>query len=371
MTVLDEILLFFSIQALLLSIFFWFNKKGNTYANKVFSIFLILFAYNVFFNMLYWSHFNEYLFATLSYTYFIPLSLYGPVFYFFIRNLITKEEIGIKDILHFIPFIVVMVKYGDYYFAATELKLELYQSKTIYKLIYGGFFGEIDYYLTLVLIFYSLFVYSKFKSYYKSDINLKAWLKVVSLFYFLFVLGIVSYYMLTYFKIFKVEYDYYNTISMVLFICTVSYLSVVHPEIINGKSITEAMVLPITNKYCKTGLSKAFSAELKEKLEQIMQEEKPYLNHELRLEHLAEMLDISRHHASQVINEHFSSNFFDFINKYRIKSAVKMMHSNKRNLGIADIAYECGFNNRVSFYNAFRKEIGTSPTIYRKSVVVR
>ncbi len=364
----DELLFFFSIQAFLLSIFFLLKRNGNTYANKIFSIFLLLFAYNVFFNMLYWSHFNEYLFTTLSYTYFIPLSLYGPFFYFFIRSTITKEEIGVKDIFHFIPFVIVVIKYGGYYFTATSTKMELYRDQTIYQIIYEGFFSYIDYYLTLVLVFYSFLVYSRFKKYYKKDINLKVWLLVVSLFFFLFVLGIVSYYLLTYFKIFKTEYDYYNTISMVLFILVVSYLSVVHPEIINGKSLAQAISLPISiGKYSKTGLSKSFSIELKEKLESIMSREKPYLNPELRLDHVAEMLDISRHHASQVINEHFNCNFFDFVNKYRVENAVKMLIANKGNFSISDISYQSGFNNRVSFYKAFKKEFGVTPTVYKEN----
>ena len=52
-----------------------------------------------------------------------------------------------------------------------------------------------------------------------------------------------------------------------------------------------------------------------------MDTQKLYLNHELRLDDIANMLNISRHHASQVINENFNMSFYDFINTYRIEEA--------------------------------------------------
>lgn len=364
MTLWDQLLLFFSVQAILLAVFFYTKKDGNLYANKVFAGFLVLFAYNVFFNMLYWSHFNERLFAALSYTYFIPLSLYGPFYFFFIRSIVTQKKINYQDFVHFIPFFVVLLNYGDYFLLPTDTKLELYRSKTIHSIIYHGAFKHIDYYLTGVLVLYSFLVYFRFHGFYRKEQDLRLWLKIVNLFFILFVSGIVSYYLLTYFEVFKTEYDYYNTISMVIFICIVSYLSVVYPEIINGKPISEVLPLP-TVKYEKTGLSQSFSKELSEKLESIMEEQKPYLNHELRLDHVAELLDVSRHHASQVINEHYGLNFFDFINHFRIVEAIKMIEDPKNSLSISDIAYQCGFNNRVSFYKAFKKEKGLTPLEYK------
>lgn len=117
-------------------------------------------------------------------------------------------------------------------------------------------------------------------------------------------------------------------------------------------------------KYEKTGLSESFSLELKDKLEYMMDSEKLYLRHELRLDDIAELLDISRHHASQVINENFNLNFYDFVNAYRIEEAKAKLCVGFENSSesISDIAYQCGFNNRVSFYKAFKKITHTTPT---------
>ena len=120
------------------------------------------------------------------------------------------------------------------------------------------------------------------------------------------------------------------------------------------------------HKYEKTGLSKAFSHELKNKLEHLMLTQKPYLNQELRLDDIAKLLDVSRHHASQVINENFGLNFYEYINRYRIEEAKKRLRPEMEDAvpSISEIAYQCGFNNRVSFYKAFRKITHTTPSVF-------
>ncbi|MEM8845945.1 MAG: helix-turn-helix domain-containing protein [Bacteroidota bacterium] len=115
-------------------------------------------------------------------------------------------------------------------------------------------------------------------------------------------------------------------------------------------------------KYGKTGLTPSFSLELKSKLEYVMLTQKIYLNPNLKLDDIATVLNVSRHHASQVINENFNVSFYDYINAYRIKDVkYKLSLHHRENKSISDLAYECGFNNRVSFYNAFNKMTSMTP----------
>ena len=96
--------------------------------------------------------------------------------------------------------------------------------------------------------------------------------------------------------------------------------------------------------------------------------EKPFLNRELRLDDLAEALQIGRHHASQVINEHFDANFFDFINLYRVEEAIRLLQEKGNELNLAEIGFLSGFNNTVSFNKAFKKNTGVTPSKFRKEV---
>ena len=141
------------------------------------------------------------------------------------------------------------------------------------------------------------------------------------------------------------------------------YFCIKHPDKFYGQQSSILTLDQKNNKYEKTGLSEAFSQELKDKLENLMLEEKLYLKHELRLSDIAELLNISRHHASQVINENFNMSFYDYVNSYRIEEAKDRLCSSfhKSSTSISEIAYQCGFNNRVSFYKAFKKITHITP----------
>ena len=84
---------------------------------------------------------------------------------------------------------------------------------------------------------------------------------------------------------------------------------------------------------------------------------------------MAEQLRISTNYLSQVINEKFDKNFFDFINDYRVEEAKSMLaDSTKAGLSIITIANDAGFNSKSSFYTAFNKHVGTTPSEFRKSL---
>lgn len=101
-----------------------------------------------------------------------------------------------------------------------------------------------------------------------------------------------------------------------------------------------------------------------------MKEQQIYRENELGLDKLATRLGVSRHHLSQVINEQFGKNFFEYINSLRIADAQSLLQQQNDDLHIIDIAYQVGFNNKVSFYKAFKNETGMTPTEFRKSKVL-
>lgn len=193
------------------------------------------------------------------------------------------------------------------------------------------FFGK-----KLLLLFSFLFLYTAFLTVY-------SWSYVTDSFNLILVYALI--------------------VPLVLYVIVI-YLLIKYPSEINYHKNHHVSDGSSRNKYEKTGLSAAFSLELKSKLEYLMHTKKLYLNHELRLDDIAELLDISRHHASQVINENFGASFYDFINAYRIEEAKNKLATGFENSSesISDIAYQCGFNNRVSFYKAFKKVTGTTPT---------
>lgn len=60
-------------------------------------------------------------------------------------------------------------------------------------------------------------------------------------------------------------------------------------------------------------------------------------------------------------------NFFEYINSLRITEAMELLKDKgKSRLTIIEVAYQVGFNNKVSFNAAFKKQTGVTPTEYRK-----
>jgi AraC-like DNA-binding protein len=116
-------------------------------------------------------------------------------------------------------------------------------------------------------------------------------------------------------------------------------------------------------------LSDSQVSYLKVKLEQVMAEEKAYLENDLSLPKLAGKLQISPHEMSYLINEAFGENFFSFVNRYRVEEAKNLLLSQKHEqLNMLGIAFESGFNSKTTFNTTFKKMAGLSPSQFVQSV---
>lgn len=117
-------------------------------------------------------------------------------------------------------------------------------------------------------------------------------------------------------------------------------------------------------KYQRSALDNEQSNRIADKINNIMSKESLYLDSNLSLQKLANHLAISPNYISQTLNETLSTNFFDFINKWRIEAAKPKILANQDS--VLTIALEVGFNARSSFYKAFKQEIGQTPSEFRK-----
>ncbi len=124
---------------------------------------------------------------------------------------------------------------------------------------------------------------------------------------------------------------------------------------------------PEAKKYSNSTLQKDKSNEIWKLIQKVIINEQAYLNQEYRLNNLAERCNSSVHHISQVINENAMCSFSDYLNKQRIQKAKNLLLSKQsEQFTILAIAYEVGFNSKTAFYNAFKKELGTTPSLFKK-----
>ena len=102
-----------------------------------------------------------------------------------------------------------------------------------------------------------------------------------------------------------------------------------------------------------------------EVLRKSMEEDRIWLDADLNLGKLAQYCGISPKTLSTILNQHIGTSFTDYINHYRI-DAVKerIVQPESRQLTIAGLAYECGFNSLPTFQRAFKAITGMSPSEY-------
>ncbi|GAB3751757.1 helix-turn-helix domain-containing protein [Spirosoma pomorum] len=105
--------------------------------------------------------------------------------------------------------------------------------------------------------------------------------------------------------------------------------------------------------------------EYQQRIETYMGEVQPFLRKGYSIKEMASDLEIPQHQVSMVINHEYGMNFNDFVNRHRIDYIkAKLTQPDWRQLTLEGIALEAGFSNRTTFFRAFTKLTGTTPTAY-------
>lgn len=111
----------------------------------------------------------------------------------------------------------------------------------------------------------------------------------------------------------------------------------------------------------------SFKEEQVERVVQFVEQEKPYLDPDVSIEILAKRLSLPERTLSRILNQHFGKNFFEFINEYRVNEAKRLLTAaEKKSLTMLDILAESGFSSKSTFNAIFKKQVGETPSEYRR-----
>lgn len=98
-----------------------------------------------------------------------------------------------------------------------------------------------------------------------------------------------------------------------------------------------------------------------------MEKQQLYLKPNLNIEEFARHVGIHYREVSSIINKHFNTNFFEFVNEYRVNKAKQMLlDPDCAQMTILDILLESGFNSKSSFHRFFKRYVGMSAADFRK-----
>jgi AraC-like DNA-binding protein len=354
-----------AVHGIFLGIVLW-RKKENHLANRLFAALLFSLSY----------HLLEYALNISGVILEVPhllltsyplLFLLGPFFYLYVKSLLEYDfRLKRKDLLHFIPALMVLLAFLPFYLQSATEKFAIMQdiSDTGFTEIppeqFVIMFGQI-----LQICIYLFFAYQLIqqKNHAWQDIRSKnllvrlEWLRKATTVFAVFMLVYAVIVIILVLKeSFRVETDYIILLLMSALVFVLGYVAIGQPDIFSQKSLSSPKLLEQTEK--------ANSARAH--LLALMESEKPYLLEELKIANLAEMMELPSHQLSEILRTELQVSFPEFIQNYRIAEAKRLLSDPQFNhLKILAVALESGFGNKATFNRVFKEKVGTTPSTFR------
>jgi AraC-like DNA-binding protein len=292
----------------------------------------------------------------------------GPSIYLYVKSLAYSDfSISRRTWLHLIPFAVFVLLFTfTYHIHSADVKRAILQHSLInskpFHYSYNVFFlSQILVYNLASIVILKNYQF-KLKQQYSSisHYNL-AWLRIVIYgFIFSWLMSSISF--VTFMVNLKngLILSLFSIGSFFVFFNIIFFKGLTHPQIFSD--------IQEKPKYLSSTLSRSMAQKYVRKLKTYMRTDRPYLDPELNLKEMAEKLDIPPRHLSQVLNEHFGQNFYDFISRHRIEECKKVLSRSITRKTVLEAMYEVGFNSKSAFNAAFKKYTGMTPSEYKTSL---
>jgi len=373
--------LFFSIRLITV-------PRLNNQASKALGLYLLLQSLGLLESCLFWTNYSyrvpEFYGATLLFA-----LLYGPLLLIYFDAVFESPKPLINYSFHFLPFVILLALKMPYYFSSPEVKLLHPDEAPLSWLI----MGHIDYVEIIKIIHLSVYAYILLRQIrsYPGVGYMRAWANWILVFFLAFIALTILYWSIIVTQGYLLLADYFISLSVCGSIILLAWFGDSYEKLKEGEPIIDSLwprlkdqpqqmnqslppafdrVEVISNeediKYKNSGLPTSLAKKLADDLSVLMSKEQLYKENDLKLETLAEKLKSNRHFVSQVINQHYKTNFFDFINANRIEEARRLLVSDDHELNIIEIAYTVGYNNKVTFNTVFKRFTGVTPSEYRK-----
>lgn len=151
---------------------------------------------------------------------------------------------------------------------------------------------------------------------------------------------------------------YSALISLSFFL--VLYLLLRFPDLVNKTEeavATTYAVSTLSRVDCETSIAL---------IKQLFEKDRIYQDEDLSLAKLAELVKLSSHQLSELINTQFQMSFSKLVRQFRIDAAKAMLIAEPR-ASVLSVGMSVGFSSQSNFYAAFKELTGIVPGQYRKS----
>lgn len=367
-----------AIQGLFLSIVLLALPHAKKRANIWLALFLLSFSLTMPVIVLHQTGLIEKT-PALLFSYLPVAFLQSPFLFLYIQSLIQKNLRWKAQMwFHFIPFLFCLLLMFPIFFAPSSQKLQMLQGKLhgyamLLHFIVPASLLQFIVYFILIFLMQMRHARSVEQFYSVTEGRTLGWVR------WLLVFGVVifSSCVLISYAVDPLTGDTYSNLLFSVMVYAMAYKGLKQPELFTEFSAAETnevaqetvpAVISTTPKYERTGLTEQKAQEALLRLQGLMLTEKPFLQPDLNLKQLAEMLGLSAHQLSQLLNQYKQQTFFDFINHHRIEHFKLLLKDpSVQHLSLLGLALESGFNSKAAFNTAFKKFTGLTPSEYKKA----
>ncbi|MGC6481455.1 MAG: helix-turn-helix domain-containing protein [Porticoccaceae bacterium] len=303
-------------------------------------------------------------------------ALNGPLLYLYVISIIRSDfTLGSRHRWHLLPLVVYFLFLIFAFYSQTHMQkvalIDLYQFDLDWQFVTMDTLIKSSRFAYFIMSIYLINKYrEQLKDYQSSIENIDlTWLKILVLgFALVSLVGVLL-------SISKVVNLFYTVdISLQIFLGLTTYYAdlILVCFLLFFSAANISSVAKVKDQSKSSYEDYEANEEYVDRVIKFMDDEKPYLKSNITLDTLSELIDVPARELTALLNGHFKMNYYEFINNYRIKEAKLILAQDvNQEKTISDVFLAVGFNSKSVFNTFFKKNVGVTPTDFRKQILNR
>lgn len=361
-----------AVQAALLALALW-RRPANREANRLLAAWVALVGVDLAVKALYWHLLAPEWFRAYRFVALFPF-LYGSLFYLYVRALTQGRGFRPRDLAHLAGFGAMLVLNG-YVWVMDRPHLQALSARWIAGERAVGAWFDVPLFLYSLSYVAAALVwvrgYRRRLRARRSDADRLSlrWIDAMAGFQIAIwcvavVQAVVYLPVLNYGLLFGL---------VAAWVCVVGWFSLGQPPVLAEPATPEEDREEAEREAAATAdADEPRYAAVEARLGQLMGGEAPlYLEPALTIGQVARRSGYPEYLVSTVINRRLGGSFWDYVNRLRVEAVRARLADPAEARTILDIAYACGFTAKSTFNAAFKRQVGRTPSDYRRTAQAR
>jgi AraC-like DNA-binding protein len=303
--------------------------------------------------------------------------LYGPIFYFFLKSTIQADfKLSIKNLIHFIPFLLHFIELLPFFMLSAEEKSILYlkNPQTYFMDVDWGYFSQRTHTILkcILIIAYTIFGYFKISPFLKSIIQSEVPQdKIFGLFLkwstrLLLISAVLILITYSLYWLFPLNFQLLGHYTFFVSAVFGALFLMLFPEITGWSILSFAKERAIELSEINFGQPKKLddlSAKIYESFTKVMEEN--FTNPDLDVGKMAQLLFMSERTLYRKIKEIWGISPNEVLLDFRLKKAYEAIQNEPGEM-LGNIIKQTGFMTNSYFSRCFKKKYGILPSDFQR-----